>query len=262
MSHSLLCAQLAAKYPFADSDYGYFAYGNALGSTTQQQGARLEQLTSSLAERVCVLVCLCACTGVSQTHTQSGAGSVTAAQLRSARRDADACDALTDVVDGLLEAADFDLDEAKGATDHKTVAVSKTEVVQSARSFSATLRPQRSFPDKVDNSRLPFVPKITSKPNALTELPQWAPPRPGAFDMYPHPYLAELAAFQPSDSLLTRCEPVSVICVQFAVAGVGLSTGDHPIGSNHSRRWQKCHSNTSTRWPNSMTCWRIWSPPQ
>lgn len=77
-------------------------------------------------------------------------------------------------------------------------------------------RPQLKFADVIDNSSSPFIPKITTKPNAQVPLDPiilkgqtWAaqknkskvePPNLGPGGFYPHPYDYELRTLQYLDS--------------------------------------------------------------
>ncbi|RKP27840.1 ribonuclease H-like domain-containing protein [Syncephalis pseudoplumigaleata] len=100
---------------------------------------------------------------------------------------------VVDVVDSLLEKTDVCLDEMAGR------ATSRTAIVQSAPTLAKMsqpnldyhlihaqniVRPQIRFTDKIDNTnRVPFVPKITSKPNAQVPL---------GYGSAPHPYEYEI----------------------------------------------------------------------
>jgi exosome complex exonuclease RRP6 len=79
-------------------------------------------------------------------------------------------------------------------------------------------KPQLKFTDKVDNNpQMHFIPKLRTKPNALTPLPIiFSQVDSRSFDSYLfdkhpellfHPYLDEIEAFEPDESLLIEVEP-------------------------------------------------------
>ncbi|XP_072334572.1 exosome complex component 10 [Scyliorhinus torazame] len=167
----------------------------------------------------------------------------------------DKFDLLVDANDVILEQVGILLDEASGVNKNQQpvlpagLQLPKTIVsswnrrnTETKRSRSETFRlfhakniprPQMKFKEKVDNSNIPFVPKIFTKPNALKPLPDVFLNRRSRMDrpedldvpaaladlihqqrtqqneqnMFAHPYQYELNHFEPSESLFAKTEP-------------------------------------------------------
>eukprot|EP00039_Didymoeca_costata_P007731 m.103186 g.103186 ORF g.103186 m.103186 type:complete len:788 (+) comp13802_c0_seq1:231-2594(+) len=146
----------------------------------------------------------------------------------------EACDVLLEHVDMAIDQSRFDKDgnsanEAVQAwTAHRQPSSGKKIRFLHANSVK---RPQFSFPDKIDNNQMTvFKPKLRSKPNALVPLESsLALPtqketslenqmtthikehlglgQPGPdIQQYPHPYSAELNAYEVSEDQLKPCE--------------------------------------------------------
>ncbi|OQR75978.1 exosome component 10-like [Tropilaelaps mercedesae] len=139
---------------------------------------------------------------------------------------------LTEINDILLERAGISLDVARGvkreqneiqlATVSKkidTIWNRRNEKFKKDSTASITLltaknvtRPQLSFPDKIDNSNSPFVPRIKEKLNALKPLAILVEKQEDGRDVFSHPYEVEIEAFQPTVEEMTPNvrDPLSV----------------------------------------------------
>ena len=132
-------------------------------------------------------------------------------------------DHVRDILDLMLEAADFYLDQAKGHDVNKQVSMVQEQLLSAASSSASTPRkkkaaqqslqeaiessqninkPQDYFADApVDNRRIPFIPKLQSnaeKYNALQPLKPWTPPdteNGEEWESAPHPYEYEIQQF-------------------------------------------------------------------
>eukprot|EP01138_Halocafeteria_seosinensis_P002707 gb/GECG01002768.1/.p1 GENE.gb/GECG01002768.1/~~gb/GECG01002768.1/.p1 ORF type:complete len:965 (+),score=179.31 gb/GECG01002768.1/:1-2895(+) len=138
-------------------------------------------------------------------------------------------DHVRDILDLMLEAADFYLDQAKGHDVNKQVSMVQEQLLSAARSSTPNGKksgssgkkqqslqqaiessqhvdkPQDYFRDApVDNRRLPFIPKLQSnaeKYNALQPLKSWTVPDVQEGDEWesaPHPYEYEIQEFMRS----------------------------------------------------------------
>ncbi|CAF1371873.1 unnamed protein product [Adineta ricciae] len=115
---------------------------------------------------------------------------------------------LVDINDTLFERIASALDEADGLT-KSTVSSTMRPVLE---------KPQLKFKCKIDNTaEIPFVPKLRTKPNAITPLPAMMMQvdlEPGNLDLlqrHPelldHPYFNEIEVFEPDETFLRRTEP-------------------------------------------------------
>lgn len=152
----------------------------------------------------------------------------------------DKTDALTDASDVLFERVDMAMDQnenqkqsamAEGAPEAVTAWTSPRTTGRRVQFMHAAniRRPQLLFADKIDNSEdAIFVPKLTSKPNAIVPLEQSLKLGGGAAvataekdsprfashleklglgpdqAQYPHPYQTEIESFEPSGAVLAR----------------------------------------------------------
>eukprot|EP01112_Ceratiomyxa_fruticulosa_P011565 TRINITY_DN3145_c0_g1_i2.p1 TRINITY_DN3145_c0_g1~~TRINITY_DN3145_c0_g1_i2.p1 ORF type:complete len:998 (+),score=245.46 TRINITY_DN3145_c0_g1_i2:282-3275(+) len=120
---------------------------------------------------------------------------------------------VVDVVDGIVERVDLYADEVTGLTSRKDFAIKYKENVQVQYSKNPAVsnipKSQLKFEDPIDNN-VPYIPKIRTKPNALTPLSDvflhttwnkkdqtWDPL---TFDgNFPHPYEHELKSLNFGD---------------------------------------------------------------
>lgn len=108
---------------------------------------------------------------------------------------------LVEVVDGLLEQVDSLRDRRRPAAPPQVL----VSTAAAGRVLHANIpRPQLKFPEPVDNSSRPFVPRLRIKHHALP-----VAPLPAALQSHigtlglaasPHPYQAELTAWQPAST--------------------------------------------------------------
>ncbi|CAG8639253.1 3967_t:CDS:2 [Ambispora leptoticha] len=113
---------------------------------------------------------------------------------------------IVEVIDSALEKADVCLDEYTGRAKQIAVPITASTPIVAQLSTNADtrilyakniLRPQLRFPDTIDNSRTPFVPKIKEKPNAIVPLQTFADGNRMAIEDddasgFPHPYEYEI----------------------------------------------------------------------
>lgn len=78
------------------------------------------------------------------------------------------------------------------------------------RSSQYVGKPQDKFRIPVDNSKLPFVPRITSKPNALVPFDVSAvfSKRGRHVKSCPHPYVYEIDSLTFSEDQIKKCDPI------------------------------------------------------
>ncbi|CAM9686281.1 unnamed protein product, partial [Phaeothamnion confervicola] len=155
-----------------------------------------------------------------------------ASAVEDAATDPEAFEAISDVVEQLLEEVDGYLDDVTGQGANKQVAVMREQLravaagAKDGRIRHASMvanvaeisKPQLAFADDIDNARdSPFVPRLNDKPNAVAPLDLRPEPlddgeeeesgggngrfcssaATSGFAMrYPHPYAAELAALE------------------------------------------------------------------
>jgi exosome complex exonuclease RRP6 len=108
-----------------------------------------------------------------------------------------------DVVDNLLEKADVCIHKIIGRTIQLVPKLPEDAPVSNIIKAGGQLRPQAKFRDKIDNSNTPFVPKLSFKPNSLTE---FQPYLNTSQTDYPHPYEYEIANITYPESVF-QCKP-------------------------------------------------------
>ncbi|CAL1530478.1 unnamed protein product [Lymnaea stagnalis] len=147
----------------------------------------------------------------------------------------DKFDILMDANDQILEKAGTLLDEASGlGKEEKTLVMATATASRAASSWNKKSqesnkpavayrlmtarniqRPQLSFQDKIDNSNFPFKPQLRQKPNALKSLEESLKLPEGVsleetenpMFVYPHPYMFELDAFKPKETVFQQVVP-------------------------------------------------------
>ncbi|XP_063965513.1 exosome complex component 10-like [Lytechinus pictus] len=219
-----VATRTANELPSAGDDYDFYSSYEGFRQFCNSQGDKLLESIQRLAG-------------------QQGAGGSQVGLSRILELE-DRVDSLIETNDTLLESAGALLDEAEGISKPAQTfspGVSKPQLIvtswnkkkseakdQKSRNFRLMharniARPQLKFKDKVDNTNRPFVPVITSKPNAikplqevfdtvkkssLRETDSLSPPKRDSetqTEVYPHPYQYELDHFEPHPSQL---EPV------------------------------------------------------
>lgn len=82
---------------------------------------------------------------------------------------------------------------------------------QSDRSNRSGIKPQDKFRIPVDNSENPFVPRITSKPNALVPLDvsKLYSKRGLLVKGSPHPYEFEISSLTFPEDQINKCDPIN-----------------------------------------------------
>lgn len=130
--------------------------------------------------------------------------------------DDDRFEAVVDLSDRLLEQVDANLDAERGAKNALEEQSPQPASKHAARPPPDRSKPQSQWADDVNNSDEPFVPKLRSKPNAVTPLvltlvrSEEEPGQPSAGDgarpqpemWYANPYAAEIEAFRPTEAQL------------------------------------------------------------
>ncbi|KAI1339740.1 ribonuclease H-like domain-containing protein [Xylariaceae sp. FL0016] len=126
---------------------------------------------------------------------------------------------IVDVVDTLLEKADFALDEYTGAIKRRTAPTEQsapptkkpTTSLDRNLKYANVLKPQNAFELKPDNhDKLPWKPRLTSKPHAVLPLEKSL----GTFSdenqsqQYKHPYESEIMSFEYPDTVFQESEPI------------------------------------------------------
>ena len=154
-------------------------------------------------------------TALLQALMQQQQGSA-AAESFNGMDDDDRFEAVVDLSDRLLEQVDANLDAARGVSDAPEKQA-KQAAKQAAKPPADKSRPQSQWPDDVNNSDEPFVPKLRSKPNAVTPLKltlvrseeepgqpsgHGGEARPQPEMWYANPYAAEIDAFRPTEAQL------------------------------------------------------------
>ena len=154
-------------------------------------------------------------TALLQSLMQQQQGSA-AAESFNRMDDDDRFEAVVDLSDRLLEQVDANLDAARGASDAPEKQA-KQATKHAAKPPADKSRPQSQWPDDVNNSDEPFVPKLRSKPNAMTPLKltlvrsdeepgqpsgHGGGTRPQPEMWYANPYAAEIDAFRPTEAQL------------------------------------------------------------
>lgn len=154
--------------------------------------------------------------------------------LSKARGDSEKLEVICDLNDLLLDRASNWMDEAEGVKKKDTELViatlsksvprsdfrnmsrkssgqSSSEEVKTYQLLAARIveRPQVKFKDRIDNSAsTPFVPKIKEKPNSLKPLAILPETMSDGRICFCHPYEVEIEKFEPSEELLSRCDPI------------------------------------------------------
>lgn len=157
----VLATKASNAIPTVDNDYDYHVSSNTVFKSRADAAAKR---SLSLIDKV--------------VHKLGKSINLTRAENLT---EPDSFDAITDVLDTLLESADIFIDVFTGNDTHKQVMLMKGQlqpVPWTSREAKSVIldtandmpKPQMKFAQKVDNSRAPFVPSLTSKPNAVTPL--------------------------------------------------------------------------------------------
>ena len=156
-----------------------------------------------------------------QTMTMLGKNCSNVGSFSKAHGDRAKFDMLCDVNDILLDRVGNSLDDAEGIKKKNEALVVATLKTQSSTATTSSNskkyhllgskiveRPQVSFPDKIDNSHQPFVPRLKDKPNSLKPLAILPETTATGRQTFCHPYEFEIEKFVPSADVMVDVEPV------------------------------------------------------
>jgi len=114
---------------------------------------------------------------------------------------------ISDSTDRLLERVDMSLDQSAALNKQSKVLATNQGATRS-KARSGYQRPQFAFATPPDNSNEPFVPLLTSKPNAIEPLNiGFEMDSPSNHKSYCHPYKAEINSFEYQPHQLAHREP-------------------------------------------------------